>query len=206
MADQFQLTPSVLTNNHSLGGGFDYTRSGLPPPCTTNSVITGSNDCCVITAALSYVREYEECDLLFEAIIWNLWLDRNSVVFEVSMEDKHSFLARCPPFHMCVSRALAMTRRILNVTKDGTTLASQGNDWQSPPADWVKLNTDGARHGESGHASYGGIIRDTEKAWILGYTKFIGHVPRTKNQVANDLVKLDRSETFDMSRSGTPPR
>ncbi|KAK8717725.1 hypothetical protein V6N13_044983 [Hibiscus sabdariffa] len=139
------------------------------------------------TNARSYVREYEECDLLFEAIIWNLWLDRNSVVFEVSMEDKHSFLARCPPFHMCVSRALAMTRRILNVTKDGTTLASQGNDWQSPPADWVKLNTDGARHGESGHASYGGIIRDTEKAWILGYTKFIGVIVEVD---CMDMVRL----------------
>ncbi|KAK8674223.1 hypothetical protein V6N13_112518 [Hibiscus sabdariffa] len=84
-----------------------------------------------------------------------------------------------------------MIRRILSVTKDGTTLGSQGNDWQSPPTDWVKLNTNGARHGESGHASYGGIIRDTEKAWILG------------NQVADGLAKLDKSETFDVSRSGT---
>lgn len=38
--------------------------------------------------------------------------------------------------------------------------------WVPPSGDWVKLNTDGASHGNPGLATAGGILRDGEGTWI----------------------------------------
>lgn len=46
--------------------------------------------------------------------------------------------------------------------------------WTPPKGGWVKLNTDGARKGNSGMASAGGLIRDHRGCWILGFTVNIG--------------------------------
>jgi len=46
--------------------------------------------------------------------------------------------------------------------------------WEPPPADWVKLNTDGASRGNPGLAAAGGVLRDREGRWIQGFALNIG--------------------------------
>ncbi|XP_010484806.1 PREDICTED: uncharacterized protein LOC104763089 [Camelina sativa] len=46
--------------------------------------------------------------------------------------------------------------------------------WSPPSVGWVKLNTDGASHGNPGLATAGGVLRDSDGAWIGGFAFNIG--------------------------------
>ena len=46
--------------------------------------------------------------------------------------------------------------------------------WKRPSHGWVKLNTDGSSLGNPGPAGGGGVIRDEEGAWIVGFARNIG--------------------------------
>ncbi|GLT27441.1 hypothetical protein SLA2020_024380 [Shorea laevis] len=47
--------------------------------------------------------------------------------------------------------------------------------WEPPPHDWIKLNTDGSVIGNPGMGSCGGLFRNSQGMWIIGYTCNIGH-------------------------------
>lgn len=42
--------------------------------------------------------------------------------------------------------------------------------WVAPSEGWVKLNTDGALHGNPGMATAGGVLRDGEGNWCSGFS------------------------------------
>ena len=46
--------------------------------------------------------------------------------------------------------------------------------WKRPSHGWVKLNTYGSSLGNPGPAGGGGVIRDEEGAWIVGFARNIG--------------------------------
>lgn len=46
--------------------------------------------------------------------------------------------------------------------------------WKEPPSGWVKLNTDGASHGNPGIATAGGVLRDEHGEWRGGFALHIG--------------------------------
>ena len=46
--------------------------------------------------------------------------------------------------------------------------------WEKPGLGWVKLNTDGSSLGNPGLAGGGGLIRDEEGAWVVGFARNIG--------------------------------
>ena len=46
--------------------------------------------------------------------------------------------------------------------------------WEKPTEGWRKLNTDGFSLGNIGRAGGGGLIRDEEGNWILGFSRQIG--------------------------------
>ncbi|KAK9984218.1 hypothetical protein SO802_033743 [Lithocarpus litseifolius] len=46
--------------------------------------------------------------------------------------------------------------------------------WEKPNAGWMKLNTDGSSIGTLGLAGSGGVIRDEEGKWVIGYGRKIG--------------------------------
>ncbi|KAG7579838.1 Ribonuclease H domain [Arabidopsis thaliana x Arabidopsis arenosa] len=46
--------------------------------------------------------------------------------------------------------------------------------WRKPEEGWVKVNTDGASHGNPGLATAGGVIRDGEGNWCGGFAVKIG--------------------------------
>ncbi|KAK8511943.1 hypothetical protein V6N12_074632 [Hibiscus sabdariffa] len=46
--------------------------------------------------------------------------------------------------------------------------------WTRPPFGWICLNVDGAVSSTSSMASAGGLFRDTDGRWLLGFNKFMG--------------------------------
>ncbi|KAL6494930.1 hypothetical protein OROGR_030849 [Orobanche gracilis] len=46
--------------------------------------------------------------------------------------------------------------------------------WKMPPLDWIALNVDGSSLGNPGNAGFGGLLRDSNGAWISGFLGAIG--------------------------------
>ena len=47
--------------------------------------------------------------------------------------------------------------------------------WERPIVGWLKLNTDGSSLGNPGLATWGGVIRDGNGNWVVGFTRKIGN-------------------------------
>ncbi|KAK7291983.1 hypothetical protein RIF29_07579 [Crotalaria pallida] len=54
------------------------------------------------------------------------------------------------------------------------SISTQFIHWRKPPEGWFKMNTDGTSRGNPGLAGCGGLIRDGEGRWIIGYARRIG--------------------------------
>lgn len=46
--------------------------------------------------------------------------------------------------------------------------------WEKPCSGWFKLNTDGSSLGNPGLAGGGGLIRDENGDWVVGFARKIG--------------------------------
>ncbi|KAK9043141.1 hypothetical protein V6N11_071490 [Hibiscus sabdariffa] len=46
--------------------------------------------------------------------------------------------------------------------------------WSRPPFGWIFLNVDGAVSPSTSMGSAGGLVRDTDGRWLLGFNKFLG--------------------------------
>ncbi|KAE8709893.1 hypothetical protein F3Y22_tig00110328pilonHSYRG00785 [Hibiscus syriacus] len=55
-----------------------------------------------------------------------------------------------------------------------STSHGQVEVWEPPPSGWVKLNSDGARHKGTGRTACGGVIRNSNRQWVMGYSRAIG--------------------------------
>ena len=65
-------------------------------------------------------------------------------------------------FVYCVTQPRCRNRMIVRQIK-----------WEKPDMGWVKLNTDGAADVAAGSAGGGGLIRDDQGNWIIGFTRKI---------------------------------
>ena len=50
----------------------------------------------------------------------------------------------------------------------------KGVRWEKPQEGWVKLNTDEASKGNPGLAGCGGVVRNEDGRWIMGFARRIG--------------------------------
>ncbi|KAK9013583.1 hypothetical protein V6N11_041585 [Hibiscus sabdariffa] len=96
-------------------------------------------------------------EILFDTILWNLWLDRNALVFNNLIEDGLGVIKR--------------SRRLLDVSKQthgvnrlarlGDVAATCGvTSWSPPPTNWIKMNIDDVCREMDGFASCVGVARD----------------------------------------------
>lgn len=60
--------------------------------------------------------------------------------------------------------------------------------WRKPEIGWTKLNFDGSSRGKAGKASIGGVFRNHEAEFILGYAESIGRA----NSTIAELTALRR--------------
>ncbi|KAK9267412.1 hypothetical protein L1049_009838 [Liquidambar formosana] len=56
--------------------------------------------------------------------------------------------------------------------------------WQKPKIGWTKLNFDGSSKGKTGEASIGGVFRNHNAEFLLGYAESIGQTTSTIAEVA----------------------
>ena len=66
-------------------------------------------------------------------------------------------------YHFCVSKGKKTNAKIVIPV-----------GWNKPREGWFKLNSDGASFVNPGKAGGGGIIRDSQGAWVKGYARSIG--------------------------------
>ncbi|KAL3519623.1 hypothetical protein ACH5RR_017772 [Cinchona calisaya] len=60
--------------------------------------------------------------------------------------------------------------------------------WEKPDIGWTKLNFDGSCKCKTGRASIGGVLRNHDAEFLLGYSEFIGQT----NSTIAELVALQR--------------
>lgn len=71
--------------------------------------------------------------------------------------------------------------------------------YQPPPAGWVKINIDGSFTAQSSSAVVGGVFRDHEREWLLGFVMKIGRssVYQAKARAFYKGMIMASNEGFD---------
>ncbi|KAE8673212.1 hypothetical protein F3Y22_tig00111806pilonHSYRG00082 [Hibiscus syriacus] len=102
------------------------------------------------------IHPIENWELRFGAIVWNMWLQRNSIVFDNPLEDNRPVLERTKAWLDVMQRA-----RVHGAApKNAVSCSTRGPvRWKPPPTGWFKINADGARSPAPGLAARGGVIR-----------------------------------------------
>ena len=121
---------------------------------------------------------------MFLFTIWALWKNRNKIVFENFIPNPRlpiECINQAREYHFCVSKAKTTT------AKFAIPVA-----WTKPREGWFKLNSDGASFGNPSKAGGGGIIRDSQGAWVRGYARSIRFTSSiiTELWVLRDGLKL----------------
>ncbi|GKV08919.1 hypothetical protein SLEP1_g20489 [Rubroshorea leprosula] len=105
---------------------------------------------------------------LFSFTIWTIWIQRNCKLYKPENYNPSSSISiiknKAAEFWACCSSH--------QHTSQATSIAVK---WTKPSSGVVKLNTDGSFLSRSGMAASGGLFRDHEGKWMLGYARNIGH-------------------------------
>ena len=105
-------------------------------------------------------------NIFFLFSIWNLWIQRNKVIFQHTNPNPRlaSFVENLVmEFVCCIQIPLVSRSPILMPVR-----------WEKPSPGWVKLNTDGSSLVNPGIAGSGGLIRNSDGDWIMGFVRNIG--------------------------------
>ncbi|KAH7860326.1 hypothetical protein Vadar_012160 [Vaccinium darrowii] len=101
-------------------------------------------------------------NILFCAALWQIWKDRNKKSFD-----------NFEPVPAVSSKVLvAYASEIVEAFKSPLATASCSHKpfpWSPPHSGNIKLNTDGCRYESNGKAGFGGIFRNEQGEWILGF-------------------------------------
>lgn len=99
---------------------------------------------------------------VFLYTIWEIWKDRNKVVFSHEHGNVHEIIRSIQ--HQATEAYEAFQADQFT----GQPLIHITN-WVLPFAGKIKLNTDGCSKGNPGPSGYGGLFRDERGAWLHGY-------------------------------------
>lgn len=105
-------------------------------------------------------------DMVFALGCWWLWQWRNERVLNEghSIQELTSFIIS--QAKQCLTAWLTN----LNSAKDPPLRKKKLIGWVFPPRGWVKVNTDGTTKGNLDLAGGGGVIRDSTRSWLVGFT------------------------------------
>ncbi|GMI73003.1 hypothetical protein like AT5G42905 [Hibiscus trionum] len=114
----------------------------------------------------------DKWNILFTVICWMLWKTRCSNIFNNSNGRFWDVVAEARRLRdECVSDA--PTGGVVAGVNDGQGVSVKER-WKLPMHGRVKVNVDGAVRGPSKVASIGGVFRDSNGSWILGFARNIG--------------------------------
>ena len=98
--------------------------------------------------------------------IWLIWQQRNHVVFRGKRANPQlakAIVAQAMEYTLCINRPNC-----------NQPWVSKQISWERPDRGWFKLNTDGAASGPTNRASCGGLIRNDQGNWLMGFSRNIG--------------------------------
>ncbi|KAK9000968.1 hypothetical protein V6N11_082762 [Hibiscus sabdariffa] len=140
---------------------------------------------------------------MFGAVLWNLWLYRNSIVFGNTIGNGGLMLEMSRDLLRVVIRA----GKKCGYRPLGQLYISQGAcSWSILPSGWVKLNTDGAKRVDN-FTYCGCILRDHLGKWLSGFSIFIGvgYFADEELDYSNAFAKLALSMNLEVVRHLSPP-
>ncbi|KAK8565123.1 hypothetical protein V6N12_058698 [Hibiscus sabdariffa] len=105
--------------------------------------------------------------ILFASTCWQIWKSQNGSIF--SRFDT--------PVDNTASRVITWSRHYSIVSTAAhaqhTVHSATASRWSAPSPPWICLNTDGSSCFRSNYARAGGVIRDSNGAWIAGFDRGI---------------------------------
>ncbi|GLT45320.1 hypothetical protein SLA2020_191580 [Shorea laevis] len=105
---------------------------------------------------------------IFCFTLWTLWNRRNHFLYQQQAMDTSKI------YNLIIERVTefwSVNNKASIAHLHRTTFFS----WDPPPSSWFKLNTDGSTIGNPGYAGCGGLIRDSQGQWVVGFMRNIGH-------------------------------
>ena len=114
----------------------------------------------------SYFQGNPPWNILFPVAVWNLWKSRNILIFKRKSQNPNLS-------NEIVNQAVEFLCYVAS-PRSPTQVVTRGIRWEKPAMGWKKLNTDGSVLGRIGQASCGGVVRDDNGCWIVGFTRHIG--------------------------------
>ncbi|GLT96253.1 hypothetical protein SLE2022_138940 [Rubroshorea leprosula] len=105
--------------------------------------------------------------VVFCFAIWMIWNQRNHFLYQGSQVTVHALV------ELIVERAAEFwaSQPASSSCKMKQPLLIA---WDPPPPEWIKLNTDGSVIGNPVLGGCGGVFRDSQGQWVLGFTRNIG--------------------------------
>ncbi|KAE8666141.1 hypothetical protein F3Y22_tig00112507pilonHSYRG00062 [Hibiscus syriacus] len=106
--------------------------------------------------------------ILFSSIAWQIWKRRNSYIFSYLFihNDQLLYLCKNWSLYIIVVKTISPT--------DYVAARPKLIQWKVAPTDWYTLNTNEAVHKISFLGSMGGLIRNMNGGWIIGFNKPVG--------------------------------
>lgn len=144
--------------------------------------------------AVSKLQELE----LFCSIAWNIWAHRNIVVWDHRHQSPLRVVNEASTILFQWQQAQVKQKRNCSINnREGVAV------WQKPSPGWKSRNVDAVVSINSGHSSFGCILRDEQGSFIAGYGgNLMGIVdPRTAEamafrEVLSWLKRLHISQVF----------
>ncbi|KAL4302962.1 hypothetical protein GQ457_10G024650 [Hibiscus cannabinus] len=127
----------------------------------------------------------------FAIYCWLLWKDRCSAVLDSGNIPREDILARGDRLvNECVNVFINNMRSSHSVNTDSL-------QWSRPAPGWIKGNVDASVHTVNGLAAIGGVIRDENGDWIVGFTWPVGRCSTLLAELWALHDMLARAWSFD---------
>ncbi|KAF7834434.1 reverse transcriptase [Senna tora] len=107
-------------------------------------------------------------DIEFLNICYDIWKMRNAYVIEGKLPNK---VKMCRDIVLNIENA----RAVFGNSSRGPSRDSINVGWVKPKNGFIKLNTDGSSIGNPGPVGVGGLFRDSDGRWLLGFSGSIGY-------------------------------
>ncbi|KAK8592863.1 hypothetical protein V6N12_044956 [Hibiscus sabdariffa] len=98
----------------------------------------------------------EGWNLLFGALLWNLWLHRNEQVFNPQLVWRETVLQRSLQLQQDYSTLALSLHSHMTFLE---SVSREGVQWSTPPPDWCKLNSNGAVNQRTGGLGFARFLK-----------------------------------------------
>ncbi|KAE8732307.1 hypothetical protein F3Y22_tig00002237pilonHSYRG01574 [Hibiscus syriacus] len=114
---------------------------------------------------------------IFSSVMWQLWKRRNSLAW--ARHFSSTYCLRLPQ----------------------TRSAPRLIHWERPPPGWICINCDGVVSKTNGLSIAGGVLRDSNGRWLLGFTRFTGHCSPLQAELSGLTIACNRNFSLVLIQS-----